>query len=311
MFKKIIFSVLIILILISCDRRFITKTGFWMGTIVDVTFDPDKVNTVDDALKYLESLESKINKFTNELNDKGAAIVDKDTKYLISRNEFFKTLSGGRFDISIGTISYLYGFPEGPFDVPDENAVSKSLEKIHKNRFIIGDNKVLKSEDVKIDMGAYGKGYIVDKVTEYLKENGIKNFIFNAGGDLFASGSKNGKKWKIAIKHPESEKKFLSVIGLSDKAVATSGNYERYFEKDGRRYIHIFDALTGKNANNYQSISVIAENVEKADGLATVFFLLSVDEIKDICAKQKTPVMIYTLDNKLLKLCGWENFEIN
>lgn len=311
MFKKIIFSVLIILILISCDKRFITKTGFWMGTIVDVTFDPDKVNTVDEALKYLESLESKINKFTNELNDKGTAIVDKDTKYLISHNEFFKTLSGGRFDISIGTISYLYGFPEGPFDVPDENAVSKSLEKIHKNRFIIVDNKVLKSEDVKIDMGAYGKGYIVDKVTEYLKENGIKNFIFNAGGDLFASGSKNGKKWKIAIKHPESGKNFLSVIGISDKAVATSGNYERYFEKDGRRYIHIFDALTGKNANNYQSISVIAENVEKSDGLATVFFLLSVDEIKDICAKQKTPVMIYTLDNKLLKLCGWENFEIN
>lgn len=311
MFKKIVLSTLIVIFIISCHKTFITKTGFWMGTIVDITFDPDYGELMDKALKYLETLENKINKFQNDLSNKKVAKLDNDTKYLISRNEFLKTLSGGRFDISIGTISYLYGFPEGPFDVPKEDVILKSLEKIHKNRFIVDDNNVYKSEDVKIDMGAYAKGYIVDKVSEYLKKEGMRNFIFNAGGDLFASGSKNGKKWKIAIKHPETESKFLSVISLSDKAVATSGNYERYFEKGGKRYIHIFDALTGKNANNYQSVSVIAENVEKADGLSTVFFLLSVDEIKDICAKQKTPVLIYTIDNNLLKLCGWENFEIN
>ncbi|UOD34246.1 FAD:protein FMN transferase [Deferribacteraceae bacterium V6Fe1] len=311
MFKKIILSTLVLLFVISCNRTFVSRTGFWMGTIVEVTFDADKSKEADEALKYLKILEKKVNKFTNELNEKGISDVDSDMKYLMSRNEFFKKLSSGRFDISVGTISYLYGFPEGPFKLPDENTLNESLEKIHKNRFFIKDGKVLKSEDVKIDMGAYAKGYIVDKASEYLKQKGVENFIFNAGGDLFASGSKNGKKWKIAIKHPEGESKFLSVIGLSNKAVATSGNYERYFEKDGKRYIHIFDAITGKNANNYQSISVIAEKVEKADGLATVFFLLPVDEIKDICAKENTPVMIYTLDNNLLKYCGWEDFEIN
>ncbi|MBZ4672163.1 MAG: thiamine biosynthesis lipoprotein ApbE [Deferribacteraceae bacterium] len=311
MFKKIVFSTLALLLITACNQTFVSKTGFWMGTIVEVTFDADKSKVVDEALRYLESLESKINKFTLNLNEKGAAEYDDDIKYLLSRNDYFKTLSGGRFDISVGTIGYLYGFPEGPYKVPNESTLTESLEKVHKNRFLIKDGKIIKSEDIRIDMGAYAKGYIVDKASGYLKQKGVNNFIFNAGGDLFASGNKNGKKWKIAIKHPDGEGKFLSVIGLSDKAVATSGNYERYFEKDGKRYIHIFDALSGENANNYKSISVISENVEKADGLATVFFLLSKNDIKSICAKENTPVMIYTLDNKLLKYCGWENFEIN
>lgn len=311
MFKKIILSILIIFAVTGCNKTFVSKSGFWMGTIVEITFDVDKSNIVDEGLKYLKTLEDKIALFTNDINIKGEAKVDEDIKYLISKNEYYKKISNGRFDMAVGTIGYLYGFPEGPYEIPDIDEISKSLEKVHKNRFEIINGYIKRSEEVKIDMGAYAKGYIVDKVSEYFRRNGLKNFILNAGGDLYASGNKNGKKWKIAIKNSESEKKYLSAIELSDMAVATSGNYERYFEINGKRYIHIFDALTGENANNYQSISVIADNVEKADGFATVYFLMSVDEISRICKNEGTPVLVYTLDNKLLKFCGWEDFEIN
>ncbi|MBC7196762.1 MAG: FAD:protein FMN transferase, partial [Deferribacterales bacterium] len=153
--------------------------------------------------------------------------------------------------------------------------------------------------------------YIVDKVAKFLLNEGVESFILNAGGDLFASNRKNNRKWRIAIKNPERENDFLSIINLENKAVATSGNYERYFEKDGKRYIHIFNALDGLNANTYQSVSVIADTVEKADGLATVFFLMGLDEIEKVCKVENVSVLIYTLDSKKIKMCNWESFEDN
>ena len=92
-------------------------------------------------------------------------------------------------------------------------------------------------------------------------------------------------------------------------AVATSGDYERFFMKNGIRYNHIFDMSTMEPANLYRSVSVIADNCETADGLSTVFFLLPENEAAEVCKRTETPVLIYTHDNRVIKLCGWENFE--
>lgn len=310
---KIILSILIISLLTGCQKSFITKTGFWMGTVVDITIDTKNAGLVPEIQKSIKKIEGQINDIANNINELKINVplkLDNPGLYLAKNGEFFKKISGGKFDIAVFTLSSLYGFPEGPYKIPEKHLVEESLAKIGGNRFIFSDNLISKTEEVKIDMGAYAKGFIVDNISAIITSLGVDDFIFNAGGDLFASGSKNGKPWKIAIKHPEESNGILSIIGLKDMAVATSGNYERFFEHEGKRYIHIFDAKTGENANNYKSISVIAKKAEKADGFATVFFLMTVPEISELCKKEGLPVLIYTLDNRTEKLCGWEDFEI-
>ena len=314
MWYNTVFSILIILLAPGCQKSFISKTGFWMGTVVDITIQAEDRNIlpqIEGHIKVMEELINKVTTSVNNLKPGEQSDISKLGVDLLRRGEYYKSISDNRFDISVYTLSSGYGFPEGPYTLPDKPFVTEALKKIARNRFVFSGNLVSKTEDIKIDMGAYAKGFIVDNVSSFILSMGIKNFIFNAGGDLFASGDKNGKPWKIAIRHPDESQHILSVIGLMNMAVATSGNYERFFEYQGRRYIHIFDAKTGDNANNYKSVSVIAKNAEVADGFATLFFLMSISEIERLCQKENLPTLIFTLDNRTLKMCGWENFEIH
>lgn len=311
---KIIFPILILFFISGCQKSFISKTGFWMGTVVDITLQTKDIGIVpqiEEHIKFMQESVDNISIAINELKPGELLHLNELGIALVKIGEYYKGVSDKRFDISVYTLSLGYGFPEGPYKIPEESFVKEALEKISRNRFVFSGNLISKTQDVKIDMGAYAKGFIVDNVSDFMVSKGVRNFIVNAGGDLFASGDKNGKPWKIAIKHPEENQSVLSIIGLKDMAVATSGNYERFFEYEGERYIHIFDAKTGGNANNYKSISVIAKDTQTADGFATVFFLMSISEITKLCSEKNLPVLVFTLDNRMLKLCGWENFEVH
>jgi thiamine biosynthesis lipoprotein len=281
-----------------------------MGTVLEISLQNE--NEFKNILNVINSYSDLIVKETNIINsvkpyDKVS--LNDDFSHLLKKGRFFYELSGGRFDITTATITSKYGFPEGPFKIPSKKEIDDALKIYGWNNLILKNNKLLKKSNLKIDTGAYSKGFIVDKAVQYLKKKNIKSGLINAGGDLFALGNKNGKKWKIAIQYPGLKDKYLSIVKLENAALATSGNYERFFIQDGKKIIHIFDGKTGETANNYQSVSVIAKDTETADGLATVYFLLKPDEIKLLCKKNKTPVLLYTLDNKLVKLCGWKNFE--
>jgi len=212
----------------------------------------------------------------------------------------FSELTRGRFSIYAYTIAKLYGFHEGPYRVPSEEELEKAMDQI--------DSMV----NVQMDMGAYAKGYIVDKAVEKLKLDGVENAMVNAGGDLYALGKKGSRKWHVAIKHPDHNDKFLSVVDIENTALATSGDYERFFTApDGHRIFHIFDVSTGKNPTFYRSVSVIAETTEQADGLATAYFLLPIEDVRIRCNALMTPVLLFTTENETVKLCGWEKFEDN
>jgi thiamine biosynthesis lipoprotein len=132
----------------------------------------------------------------------------------------------------------------------------------------------------------------------------------NAGGDLYAAGTKSGIIWRFGITDPNKTLEYLSAVNLEDKALATSGNYEREYTTDkGDRISHIFNALTGENVRLHKSVSVIAESAEAADALATIYFMLTEVEIKELCEKLSTPVFIVSRDDKQIRLCGWEKFE--
>ena len=164
-----------------------------------------------------------------------------------------------------------------------------------------------KTTNLSVDFSANAKGYIVDKTVEYMKNLNIKNFIINAGGDLYVNGSNNNGNFKIGIKAPDNN--ILNIVKIKNKALATSGNYERYFIKDGKKYNHIFSGVKHLSEEKYQSISIIADKVEYADGFATLFYLLDIDKIEKYCKLYNVAVLILTNNNKIVKLCNWEQYE--
>ncbi|ADD67967.1 ApbE family lipoprotein [Denitrovibrio acetiphilus DSM 12809] len=290
----------LILTLAACSDPYRTERFYSMGTFVSVTLTEKNFDKTQDIRAKMQELENTIKSATETANKTQNFNFSGVMQELNIRGSEFSDITDGRFNIFAHTISILYGFPEGPFRVPDDNELDQALDNIDKK------------QNVMVDMGAYAKGYIVDKAVSRLKAENINSALINAGGDLYAMGSKGARKWRVAIKHPETSEEMLSIVNLRNKALATSGDYERFFQADdGTMIFHIFDATTGKNPLFYSSVSVIADDTVTADGLATVFFLLPPEDIKIQCSRLKTPVLLFTKDKEKIKLCGWEKFENN
>ncbi|WP_303700619.1 FAD:protein FMN transferase [Flexistipes sinusarabici] len=311
-----LFFIIILFVISGCrdNKQYNTRSFYEMGTIVNITLSSRNSYIINELNRKMKSWEKEVSRFAEKVNNAkpGQSIPVPGIIYnLLQKAEYYKKQSNEKFDITIATISSLYGFPKGPFRIPDNETIQNKSDDVGFSNLVFDKTSLSKKTELKIDMGAYAKGYIVDKGIEFLKSEGIKSAMINAGGDLYALGNKKNRKWHIAIKNPDNKTKFLSIIALKNKAVATSGNYERYFEKNGKRYTHIFDSTTLQTANNYKSISVIADTVERSDGLATVYYLMDINKIKELCKREKTPVLVYTLKSKKIKLCGWQGYEIS
>lgn len=302
----------LLIILSGCDQKFHHRSFYQMGTLVELTLPLKNETLVKEVHALIKMQEINVTTLTEQINHLPPGTpntMDATAKTLLKMAAKYHQLSNGTFDITMAGLTRAYGFPEGPFQTPPPEQLQQLKAESGFHNLIIEDNTLSKATRLEIDTGAFSKGWIVDEAVKLLKSKSQEHGIVNAGGDLYALGTKNGKPWRIAIKHPIKSNRFLNIVALSDKALATSGNYERYFESDNRRITHIFNGITGNSANTYQSISVLADTVAAADGLATVYFLSTIDEIKSLCQKEKTPVLIYTLDSKLIKLCGWEAYE--
>lgn len=311
--KRLIFLI-IVLSFFGCKNSYKQHSSFIMGTIVEITLSKNDQHHLVDLTNYMNNLAEYLKANIKHLNEMKMGEKDKfDPTFikLIEKGIYYSEISGGRFDITIYTLMKLYGFPEGPYDLPDDAQISEAAKNISYRNIILNGELIGKKSNFEIDMGAYAKGWIVDETVKKMKEFGIKDGIINAGGDLYCLGDKDGEGWIIGIQHPDEKGRVISIIKLKNKAVATSGDYERFFIKDGKKYIHIFDALKKKPADNYKSVSVIADTVEMADALSTVYYLMTPEEIKKVCKEMKSPVMVYNHDNKKLTFCGWEQFEKN
>ncbi|WP_022849914.1 FAD:protein FMN transferase [Limisalsivibrio acetivorans] len=303
---------LISITILSCADEPEKRIFYALGTLVEIRSENGMQDAVKAAADTVNTLENRITSFEDNYTvaEDGAFIeTSENWRILFDYAAELSKLSGGRFDISTGGLVKLYGFPEGPYRVPSENEIEHALTKTGIKAELLTRDRIVKVSETTIDTGAYSKGFIVDKAAEAMMEAGETAGIVNAGGDLYAFGEKNSGKWRIAVKHPDDPENILTTVLLKDKAIATSGDYERFFERDGVIYHHILNAKTGKPARLYKSVSVIAESCMEADGLATVYFLLPPEEVEILCEKLDTPVMLYKHDRTAIKLCGWGRFE--
>jgi thiamine biosynthesis lipoprotein len=205
--------------------------------------------------------------------------VSEDCLYVIEEALSYSKLSNGAFDITVGPLIELWGFNSEEKKVPYKTEIKKTLPLVNYKNVRINREKStvkLKKRGMKIDLGGIAKGYAVDRMAAILKNGGIKRAIVNAGGDVYALGNPARKSgWEIGIRNPRNHESIVDVIRLSNKAAATSGDYEKFFTKGGRRYSHIIDPRIGAPASSgVMSITVIAPSALEADALATTLFVL-------------------------------------
>lgn len=308
----------LILILAGCSLGSSAKeTRILMDTFCEIScYDADKgkaIAAIDAAFKEMERIERVFSKFDensevskiNRLAGMQELSVDREVLRLIEDSIYYSKLSGGAFDITVAPLMEVWGFVRQNHIVPDNDTIQKTLKHIgYKNIIVDPQRSSIRFLDkgVKIDFGGIAKGYAVDRAKDVLVSKGIKSCLINLGGNIFALGKPPGKpRWKIGVQDPRNKGKLLRTFELTDRAISTSGNYERFFETGGKRYSHIINPVTGQPCHGIISVTVAAGSAEKADALSTAIFVLGEEKGLSLSRSLKDiKVLILKDDGKIV-----------
>ncbi len=264
-----------------------------MGSRFDITVvavDSIEANkNINLAINEISRIERLIsswdkNSQTSEIN-RNAGInpikVDKELFNLIERALGISKLTDGAFDISYASMDRIWKFDGSMEAMPTKQEVNASVSKVgFKNIILDKTNSTvfLKNKGMKIGFGAIGKGYAADKAKDLLISAGVTSGIINASGDMNTWGKQpSGEEWKVAITNPINKSKVFALLPITNGAVVTSGDYEKYVKFDNTRYSHIIDPRTGYPASGIISVTVFAPKAELADALATSIFVMGID----------------------------------
>uniref|UniRef100_UPI00404ADDB6 FAD:protein FMN transferase n=1 Tax=Gelidibacter sp. TaxID=2018083 RepID=UPI00404ADDB6 len=241
---------------------------------------------INDAIEEISRIEQLISSWdpksqTSEVNRNAgikAVKVDKELFDLIERSIAISKLTDGAFDITYASMDKIWKYDGSMIQMPSEDVIKASVRKIGYQNIILNKEATtvfLKLEGMKIGFGAIGKGYAADKAKDLLMSKGVKSGIINASGDMNTWGLQlNGEPWKVAITNPMDKTKAYGLLPISDGAVVTSGNYEKFVEFNNVRYSHIIDPRTGYPSTGIISVTVFAPKAELADALATSVFVM-------------------------------------
>ncbi len=311
----------------------------WTNDTVDEKKAQDLLADAEKLIIYYDRLLSRTIESSDvyRANNAGGQTVDVslDTAYLIEESLKYSGLTEGYFDITILPVKELWDFKSDHPRVPSEAEINKARALVdYKNidlgsEVITGENDLVSLPPVgskgqkawrkltlrngaEIDLGAIAKGYIADKISDYLKSQGVSKGIVNLGGNVLMIGEKEpGTPWKVGIQNPDgAQNSFIATVAINDKSVVTSGVYERFFEIDGVRYHHLLDPYTGRPADNgLLSVTILSEESVTGDALSTSCFVLGVEKGLDLIENTKDVEAIFILeDGEIIKSSGIEAY---
>ncbi|MCW9023361.1 MAG: FAD:protein FMN transferase [Gammaproteobacteria bacterium] len=258
-----------------------------MGTLIQVELWSKDTNKAKQAIDAVITEMHRIDQLMSPFKeDSEISLINREAAnhpvtlsielfHLIQQAEKISQLSKGTFDISFASIGHLYDYRKNK--KPGEQTINKKLSKInYKNIILNTDTHSLyfSQPGMRIDLGGIAKGYAVDKAVEILQNLKIQTAMVSAGGDSRILGDRKGRPWMIGIRHPRAEEKSRVVLPLSSVAVSTSGDYERFFIEQGKRYHHIISPYNGKSANQSQSVTILGPEATITDALSTTVFIL-------------------------------------
>ena len=290
---------------------YMTVTLYYNGTVNDEKAE-DVLSNLRELAEHYDSLfsvtnpESDISKLNNA---KGSVVnVSSETYEIISKSIDISKETDGLFDITLYPIVKAWGFTVGENDlnsgsrVPDMQVVKEILDENigYEHISLLPDNSIKLNPGTMIDLGAVAKGYLSQKMTDYLKETDIKGAVISLGGSVQTYGMKNdsGEKYDIGIANPFKTDELTGVVRVEEKAVITSGAYQRYFEENGKKYHHIMDARTGAPVeSDLASVTVIASDGAYADAIATALYVMGKDKAIEY-VKAHADVGVILIDNE-------------
>jgi thiamine biosynthesis lipoprotein len=285
-------SLLGLILIAGCAKKEpVRQSQTLMGTVVTISvFDTDKpkdvvqddINMAFAAIQRVDTMmwgnsENSDVRHINELAGQRSATVSEATFQVIMEALKLFDKTDEAFDIRVGPLVDAWGFNTDHPAIPD----SASLEKARSlstqgGIFVAGQSIMRGKEGMKLDLSGLAKGYAVDQAIKVLADHGVQSAIVEAGGDLKVLGTRDdkGTKWHIAIRHPRKPDVYWGIMDILSGAAATSGDYENYFEKDGKRFCHIIDPKTGYPADKCVSVTIWGDNTMRCDALATALFVL-------------------------------------
>ncbi len=332
-YLKIILLVILLLALflvgffeskLSKGEKLFSETKFYLGSIVELKFHCNNENrakkVINDVFTELRRIEEKYSSYIessylSKLNSvqTNPKTIDEETFFLLTICDSAYKITRKKFDPSIGRITKYWNKL-----IEFQNSTSSSREKdkliqksVNKSKDLIFDDEFLRElkfksgwenvtftgdrkvafNDLWLTLDGIVQGYAADRVISVLKSNGIKKALVNIGGEIKVIG----EDWKIGIKHPRIPEQLIEKLNVGNVSIATSGDYEKYFEMNGKRYHHLIDPETSYPSNKNMSVTVISENCALADALSTGFFSLDADTILNI-VKSMPYISVYIID---------------
>lgn len=289
-----IVATMCILLLTGCGSETAYSQDFYaMNTTMNITaYGANAKDAINESISYINALEADISR-TRETSDiyavnhaEGKPVTVSEQTADVLRNALeLAQETEGYFDPTIAPLSDLWGIGTEDAAVPMQEEIDAVLPLVDDTRVKLDGTEVTIPADMQIDLGGIGKGYAADHVAEILRDADVEHATISLGGNVYAVGSKDkGLPWTVGITNPDEPGSWFAALKVSDTSIVTSGDYERYFEQDGKRYCHIFDPQTGYPAEtDLRSVTVVSAESTSADAYTTALFVMGLDRAMEYC----------------------------
>lgn len=308
---------------VESELKTFKETRSLMDTTVTIQIRDDNKNHAEESIdrafdKMLQSekLMSAYDENTQlyKLNERGFfKNTSPELVYIIEKSQHYHDISNGAFDITAKPIIDLWESkfaPDGPQKPPTDKEINDTLDHVNISNVTIDATDIYMEKDMKITLGGVAKGFAVDKAIESLKEDSIEHGFVNAGGDGKYIGYREGhEKWRIGLQNPDKGGEYITKMNLHNMSVATSGNYERYYN-DSIDASHIVDPRTGKSTSKIISSTVIAKTAMDADAYSTSVFVLGEEKgLEMIEQLDNVECLIITSNRSIVRSSGFDKYE--
>lgn len=297
----------------KAKQKSVIKQFLALGTIIQLKVYGEKTEeAIDEVVNKLNDIDDKMSVFkeyseASRINENAGKLpqkVSKDTYFLLKKAVEYSELLKGTFDPTIRPLVDLWGIGTENAKIPSESEIINKLKLVDYRDIILNEEESsikLKNEGQKIDFGGIAKGYAADEVRSILEKNKIKSALIDLGGNIFALGKKSdGTAWNIGIQNPFNTRgECVGVINAINKSVVTSGNYERYFLRDGKRFHHIIDPQTGYPSDSeIISATIVSDKSLDGDGLSTGIYIMGLNESMKLIESLKNIDAIFITESK-------------
>ncbi len=267
----------------------LSEVGFYLDTVITLTAYTEDSQVLKDALDECGRYEKLLSRTAegsdvwriNHANGKPTEVSDDTVRILRCAQEISEK-SGGAFDVTIAPVSTMWNFTQDPPALPDAEELARAAALVDYTRMQLDGNTVTLPEGMMIDLGGIAKGYIADRIKNYLAERGVRNAILSFGGNIVAigSGKPDGSPWKVGIQDIDKPTGEHMLVSLNKGgSTVTSGTYERGFDLDGVRYHHLLSTETGWPVQNeLASVTIFSESSMEGDALSTAAFVLGTEK---------------------------------